>query len=131
MQYDGNEPFIFGDKNLDFDGIKSLDTTAPFVSDKLELLKHQIWNEAMTFLGIDNINQDKKERMVASETLGNLGNVEAQRNVMLNSRRQAVDKINAMFGTNIEVDYRQNIKPVISDSYTIKENIEEGVEENE
>ena len=85
----------------------------------------------MTFLGIDNINQDKKERMVASETLGNLGNVEAQRNVMLNSRRQAVDKINAMFGTNIEVDYRQNIKPVISDSYTIKENIEEGVEENE
>ena len=131
MQYDGNEPFIFGDKNLDFDGIKSLDTTAPFVSDKLELLKHQIWNEAMTFLGIDNINQDKKERMVASETLGNLGNVEAQRNVMLNSRRQAVDKINAMFGTNIEVDYRQNIKPVISDSYTIKENIEEGGEENE
>ena len=82
----------------------------------------------MTFLGIDNINQDKKERMVASETLGNLGNVEAQRNVMLNSRRQAVDKINAMFGTNIEVDYRQNIKPVISDTYTIKENIEEGRE---
>ena len=23
MQYDGNEPFIFGDKNLDFDGIKA------------------------------------------------------------------------------------------------------------
>ena len=50
---------------------------------------------------------------------------------MLNSRRQAVDKINAMFGTNIEVDYRQNIKPVISDTYTIKENIEEGREEIE
>ena len=82
-------------------------------------------------MGIDNINQDKKERMVASETLGNLGNVEAQRNVMLNSRRQAVDKINAMFGTNIEVDYKQNIKPVISDTYTIKENIEEGREEIE
>ena len=96
MLYDGNEPFIFGDKNMDFDGIKSLKTDAPFVADKLQILKHQIWNEALTFCGIENSNADKKERLVSDEVGSNYGNIEAQRNVMLNARRQAVKKINKM-----------------------------------
>ena len=87
MQYDGNEPFIFGDKNMDFDGIKSLKTDAPFVADKLQILKHQIWNEALTFCGIENSNADKKEKLVSDEVGSNYGNIEAQRNVMLNARR--------------------------------------------
>ena len=67
MQYDGNEPFIFGDKDMEFDGIKCLKTDAPYVADNLQVLKHQIWNEALTFCGIENSNQDKKERLVADE----------------------------------------------------------------
>lgn len=114
MQYDGNEPFIFGDENLDFEGIKSLSTQAPFVSDKIQLIKHQIWNEALTFLGIENSNGDKKERLVADEVGGNYGNIEAQRNVMLNARRQAVNKINSMFGTNIEVGFRSNLLTMVN-----------------
>lgn len=106
MQYDGNEPFIFGDKNLDFDGIKAIDTTSPFVADKLEILKHQIWNEALTFCGIDNSNQDKRERLVSDEVNANYGNIEAQRTVMLNARRQACKEINRKFGTDIWVDFR-------------------------
>lgn len=121
MQYDGNEPFIFGDKNLDIDGIKSLKTDAPFVADKLEVLKHGIWNEALTFCGIENANQDKRERMLSSEVAGNSGNIEAQRNIMLNSRQQAVEKINKMFGTNIEVRYRSNLPTIVNQN-----NLEEG-----
>lgn len=109
MQYDGNEPFIFGDKNLDMDGIKVLKTDAPFVSDKLQVLKRQVWNEALTYLGIENSNTEKKERLVSDEINSNLGGVEAQRFCRLNARRQAVKKINEMFGLNIEVDFRQNI----------------------
>lgn len=114
MQYDGNEPFIFGDKNLDIEGIKSLDIGSPFVADKLQILKHQIWNEALTFLGIENSNQDKKERLVSDEVGSNYGNVEAQRNVMLNARRQAVKKINAMFGTDINVMFRSNLATMVN-----------------
>lgn len=114
MQYDGNEPFIFGDKNLDIDGIKSLDIGSPFVADKLQILKHQIWNEALTFCGIENSNQDKKERLVSDEVGSNYGNVEAQRNVMLNARRQAVKKINAMFGTDINVKFRSNLATMVN-----------------
>lgn len=128
MQYDGNEPFIFGDKNMDIDGIKSLKTDAPYVADKLENLKHNIWNEALTFCGIENSNQDKKERLVSDEVGGNYGNIEAQRNVMLNARRQAVEKINRMFGTEINVKFRSELRTMVNTSI-IQEIDDEGGED--
>lgn len=132
MQYDGNEPFIFGDKNMDIEGIKSLKTDAPFVADKLEILKHQIWNEALTFCGIENSNQDKKERLVSDEVGSNYGNIEAQRNVMLNVRKQACKKINAMFGTNIDVHFRSNLATMVNAYNVSRETLEESeVEEIE
>lgn len=130
MQYDGNEPFIFGDKDMDFEGIKCLKTNAPYVADKLQVLKHQIWNEALTFCGIENSNQDKKERLVADEVGSNYGNIEAQRNVMLNARRQAADKINRMFGTNIEVGFRSSLNTMVNSENVSRETFEE-VGENE
>lgn len=125
MQYDGNEPFIFGDKDMEFDGIKCLKTDAPYVADKLQVLKHQIWNEALTFCGIENSNQDKKERLVADEVGSNYGNIEAQRNVMLNARRQAADKINRMFGTNIEVGFRSSLNTMVNSENVSRETLEE------
>ena len=107
-KYDGNEPVIFGAKNLDLNSVQCLKTDAPFVSDKLNILKRQIWNEAMTIFGVENANAEKKERLVTDEVLSNLGGVQAQRYVMLNSRRQAAETINKMFGTNIEVNFRQD-----------------------
>lgn len=130
MQYDGNEPFIFGDKDMEFDGIKCLKTDAPYVADKLQVLKHQIWNEALTFCGIENSNQDKKERLVADEVGSNYGNIEAQRNVMLNARRQAADKINRMFGTNIEVRFRSSLNTMVNSENVSLETFEE-VDEDE
>lgn len=124
MQYDGNEPFIFGDKNLDIDGIKSLKTDAPFVADKLEILKHQVWNEALTFCGIENSNQDKKERLVSDEVGSNYGNIEAQRNVMLNARKQAVKKINSMFGTKIDVHFRSNLPTMVNADNVSRETLD-------
>ena len=130
MQYDGNEPFIFGDKDMEFDGLKCLKTDAPYVADKLQVLKHQIWNEALTFCGIENSNQDKKERLVADEVGSNYGNIEAQRNVMLNARRQAADKINRMFGTNIEVGFRSSLNTIVNSENVSRETFEE-VDEDE
>lgn len=50
-QYDGNKPFILGDKNqLSKDTLQVLNTDAPFIADKIMTYKKQIWNEALTFL---------------------------------------------------------------------------------
>lgn len=125
MQYDGNEPFIFADNTIDMDNIKVLKTDAPYVADKLNILKRQIWNEALTYLGIENSNTEKKERLISDEVNSNLGGVEAQRFCRLNARRKAAEQINAMFGLNIQVDFREELKERFSDE------TENGEEERE
>ncbi len=111
-EYDGNAPFIFGDKNLDINSLKAFNTNAPYVCDKLYQLKTQIWNEALTYLGISNINIQKKERLITDEVTRNQGGTIASRYSRLESRRQAVEEINKMFGTNIEVNYREDFQQV-------------------
>lgn len=111
-EYDGNAPFIFGDKNLDLNCLKFISTNAPYVCDKIYQLKTQIWNEALTYLGISNINIQKKERLITDEVTRNQGGTVASRYSRLESRREAVKKINAMFGTNIEVNYREDFQQV-------------------
>lgn len=112
-EYNGNEPVIFGDKNLNAKGLSVLKTDAPYVADKLYTLKTQIWNEALTYLGISNINVQKKERLITDEVTRNQGGTIASRYSRLESRREAVDKINKMFGLNIEVNYREDYQQVI------------------
>ena len=109
-QYEGNEPFIFGSKGLDANGLKVLQTGAPYVADKLYELKSQIWNEALTYLGISNTNVTKKERMISDEVIRNMGGTIASRYSRLESRRQAVEQINKMFGLDIEVNYRADYR---------------------
>lgn len=118
-QYMGNEPFIFGDKNLDLSGIKTFDTTSPYVADKLYDLKTQYWNEALTYLGISNVNTVKKERMITDEVQRNLGGTIASRYSRLFMRQQACEQINKMFGLNISVDYREDMQVV--DTYDADE----------
>jgi hypothetical protein len=115
-EYEGNAPFIFGDKNLDINSLKAFSTNAPYVCDKLYQLKTQIWNEALTYLGISNINIQKKERLITDEVTRNQGGTIASRYSRLESRRQAVEKINDMFGTNIEVNYREDFQQVGDDN---------------
>ena len=111
-QYEGNQPFIFGNKQLDINSLKVLKTDAPYVADKIYELKTQIWNEALTYLGISNINVVKKERMITDEVTRNLGGTVASRYSRLEMRRQACKQINEMFGLNISVDYREDFQDV-------------------
>ena len=109
QKYDGNEPYIFGDKSLNANNLKVLKTDSPFVADKLYTLKSTIWNEMLTYLGISNVNIVKKERMLTDEVLRNQGGTIANRYSRLNARQEAVDKINKMFGLNIQVNYRDDL----------------------
>lgn len=109
-EYDGNSPVIFGDKNLDLNSLKSISTGAPYVADKLYQLKTEIWNEALTYLGISNTNVTKKERMISDEVIRSMGGIIASRYSRLEARRQACDEINKMFGLNISVEYRADYR---------------------
>lgn len=130
-EFDGNSPFIFGDKNLDLNSLKCIQTGAPYVCDKLYNLKQMYWNEALTFLGINNTGAQKRERMLAIESSQAQGGTISSRYSRLQSRREAVEKINAMFGTNIEVNYREDFINVYEGQGTDTTEGESGVELNE
>ena len=107
-EYDGNVPVIFADKSLDMNALQVLLTQAPYVADKIYQLKTQIWNEALTYLGISNVSFQKRERMVSDEVTRSQGGTVASRYSRLNARRQACEQINKMFGLNIECDFRED-----------------------
>lgn len=107
MQYDGNKPVIKGVKGLNPNAFTALKTDAPYVADKLYQLKTQIWNEALTYLGISNINITKKERLITDEVTRNQGGTIASRYSRLQARREACKKINEMFGLKVWCDYQE------------------------
>lgn len=119
-QYDGNEPYIFGDKAINTNAIQVFKTDAPYVADKLYQLKTQIWNEALTYLGISNINVQKKERLITDEVTRNQGGTIASRYSRLNARRDACKQINAMFGLDIWCDYREDYQTIEDGDDTVK-----------
>lgn len=120
MQYDGNMPVIKAQKSLNPNAFTVLNTDAPYVADKLYQLKTQIWNEALTYLGISNINITKKERLITDEVTRNQGGTIASRYSRLQSRREACKKINEMFGLDIWCDYREDFQEIEESDDTIK-----------
>lgn len=109
MQVQGNVYWILADKNVDLKDVDVLDVSAPYVGDKLQSLKHQYWNEALTYLGVENVNTEKKERLISNEVMQNMGDVEAQRFTRLNARKQACDEINELFGLNVNCEFRSGV----------------------
>lgn len=112
-EYDGNAPVIFGDKKLNKEALQVLKTDAPYVADRIYQLKTEIWNEALTYLGISNLNMQKKERLVSDEVARSMGGTIASRYSRLEARREAVDKINDMFGLDIKVEFRDGDEMIL------------------
>lgn len=109
MQYNGNQPVIFAsDDFMEGDGSSFgvFTTGAPYVADKLYELKVNLWNEALTYLGVTNISIQKKERMIKDEVLRLQGGVMANRYSREFARQQACEQINRMFGTHISCHFR-------------------------
>lgn len=105
-QVDGFMPTVWTSRDVDMSTVDVLDTVSPYVADKVQIVKHQIWNEALSFLGIENTNTDKRERQVSDEVKANMGDVEAQRWCRLVSREQACEEINELFGLDVSVEFR-------------------------
>ena len=102
--------FSFGD------AITALDLgVEPKTIEHLSIVRSRLWNECMGLLGINNSNQDKKERLVAAEVGANDDQVMAVQRANLNARQAACGAINEMFGTGVWVEYYKGELPTIGE----------------
>ena len=141
-QYDGNKPFIFGDKNQVGDGVvKSINTGAEFIADKIMEYKKQIWNEALQFLGINTLQTEKKERLITDEASSNNELINLNLQSMLIPRQEACKQFNKLFGLEgtdkeISVRVRSDLFNIIKQEESVitdfnKNGIDDKVEEVE
>jgi hypothetical protein len=99
---------LFGKKSV-MTSISSgevLDTSAPYLLDKLQDHKSALYNELLTILGINNNNVNKKERLIVDEVNANNDLISINLDLMFDMRKNACDEMNTKFGTNITVEKR-------------------------
>lgn len=124
QQYSGNMPFIFGDKGLNLDNVKTINTHADYKGEELNKLKTDTWNEALTYLGVSNVQYQKKERINTEEIQRGMGGAFASRRSRIKARQNAVDEINKMFNLSIEVDFEDEVDKIENNGYNDNEGVE-------
>lgn len=123
MQYSGNTPFIFGNKQFDISNkLNVLKTDAPYLIDKLTIHKHELWNEALTYLGIDNANTDKKERLITDEVESNNDLINFYLNCFYKTRKQACELINEKFLKDSDLKISISLNKDIADLLNVNKN---------
>lgn len=112
-QVDNFEPAIITTKFYGLNGekpINVMDLKPPFVADKMQILKRQVYQEAITYLGIEANTSEKAERQVTEELTANMGETESMRQSPLASRKQFCKEFNKIYGTNIDVKFRSDLQ---------------------
>ena len=102
---DGMEENIATYESIDIDDMNVVLAPAPFVADKIDLHLDKEWAEFYRLIGVANLVEQKKERMIKDEMSASQGGTIASRFSRFEPRKRAIDEINKKFGTNIEVSY--------------------------
>ena len=112
--YDGNEPMIFGSASLDIDDFKTLefDTDDSFLS--INEYKKQLFHEFLTFIGINNTDFEKGERLVKNEVDSNNELIGMMKTDGLEMRKKACDTINKKFNLSVDVNWNPDIKKLVT-----------------
>lgn len=119
-QYDGNTPVIYADKNsgLNPDAIRAIKTDAPFIANAILEYKQSIWNEFLSFLGINNL-AEKRERLISNEVDSNNELINMNLQSYLIPRKKACEEFNQKYGMNINVKVRSDLYNVIKEYESI------------
>lgn len=126
---DGFSEVVLTYDNIDLDDTSLVLSPAPYVADKIDIQKNNIWNEFLRLVGIANLQYTKKERNIRDEITAMQGGTIASRYSRFEPRKRAVEEINAKFGENIDVRYYDNLPTTIEE---IEDNYEyEDINESE
>lgn len=106
-QIDSNVPDIYVDKGFTIDALQVLQTGVTFMGNDLHDYKKSRENELLTFLGVNNVAIDKKERVNVEEAESNNEIISAFADLFFEARQQAAEAMSKMCGQTITVERRE------------------------
>lgn len=91
----------------------------PYITDKLQEAKRNVIAEFLQEIGINNVETEKKERMITSEANANNEVISHSSDVYLVPRQDFCDRFNKLYGTNVSVEIRkEEINNVVKSQYS-------------
>lgn len=106
---DGNVERVLAYDNINLDDLQAVCEPAPFVADKIDIHLEKEWAEFFRLIGVANLVEQKKERLIQDEMTASLGGTIASRYSRFEPRKRAIEEINKKFGTDIKVRYYDGI----------------------
>ena len=108
-EIDGNVERVLAYDNINLDDLQAVCEPAPFVADKIDIHLEKEWAEFFRLIGVANLVEQKKERLIQDEMTASMGGTIASRYSRFEPRKRAIEEINKKFNTNIEVRYYDGV----------------------
>ena len=95
--------------SIEWDDVQVVMAPAPYVADKIDTHLDKLWAEFYRLIGVANLIEQKKERMIQDEMSASQGGTIASRYSRFEPRADAIKKINEKFGEKMSVYYYDGI----------------------
>lgn len=108
-EIDGNVERVIAYDNINIDDLQAVCEPAPFVADKIDMHLDKEWAEFFRLIGIANLMEQKRERVIQDEMTASMGGTIASRYSRFEPRKRAIEEINKKWKLDIKVRYYDGI----------------------
>ena len=113
---DSNAETVVAHESVEIDDLECVLEPAPYVTDKIDLHLDKLWAKFFRLIGIANLQEQKRERVIQDEMIASQGGTIASRYSRFQPRQNAIEQINKKFRTNISVKYYDGVPDMKGES---------------
>lgn len=92
-----------------------------YIADQIENLKHQIMDDFLSDLGVENANTDKRERLITNEVESNYQEIRAGAEHWLDNINEGFTKANNLYNLNLRMIRREWKREEVNDDVHVSE----------
>lgn len=104
-----NVPYhLIDPQSLDIEAFRNallFDNKKSFTADGMIKVQREYWNRVLTFIGVNNPNVEKAERVNTYETNSNLQEIRTFQRSKIKAREEACKRMKQLWGWNVRVGY--------------------------
>lgn len=91
--------------SLDVEDLSVVQAPAPYITGEIDLHLKELWAEFFRLIGVANLQENKRERLIVDEMVATQGGTIASRYSRFEPRKNAIERINKKFNMDLGVHY--------------------------